>query len=215
MPHPDVESEKKPLTPKGARARARLIESSKKVFEDDGFLNARISDICAGAGLSHGSFYHYFESKEEIFRELADAEEVYLLTMHDGDDKDHPGSTVDRIRTANRRYLEAYRAEAKVMRVIEEVSRYNDEVLSVRVARQNEFAERLQHSILRLQRDGFADPGIDPRYAADALGGMVAKFAEMWFGQGGKYDMDIAVDQLTRLWVNAIGLKVEAADRSG
>ena len=27
--------------------------------------------IAEKAGLSHGSFYHYFESKEEVFREVA------------------------------------------------------------------------------------------------------------------------------------------------
>jgi hypothetical protein len=35
---------------------------------------------------------------------------------------------------------------------------------------------------------------------------MVAKFAEMWFGQNGRYSMDKAVDQLTLLWANALGL---------
>ena len=51
--------------------RARLVEAAKEVFELDGFLDARISDIAERAGLSHGSFYHYFDSKEEVFREVA------------------------------------------------------------------------------------------------------------------------------------------------
>jgi AcrR family transcriptional regulator len=206
-----IETSNKTRSAKGARTRARLIESSKKVFEEDGFRNARITDICEAAGLSHGSFYHYFESKEEIFRELAEAQEVSLLSMHD--DESSPGgevSTIERIREANRRYLVSYRAEAKLMKVIEEVSRYDTEVLRVRVARQHEFAERLQGSIGRLQRERRADPAIDPRYAADALGGMVAKFAEMWVSQGESYDLGVAVDQLTRLWANALGMQTES-----
>ena len=61
-----------PRSSKGARTRARILEAAKAVFEETGFLNARISDIAERAGLSHGSFYHYFESKEQIFREVAE-----------------------------------------------------------------------------------------------------------------------------------------------
>ena len=60
-----------PRSRKGIETRARLIAAAKEVFERDGFLDARISDIAEQAGLSHGSFYHYFESKEEVFREVA------------------------------------------------------------------------------------------------------------------------------------------------
>jgi AcrR family transcriptional regulator len=58
--------EGKPIGPrsrKGTETRARLLDAAKQVFEEDGFLEARISDIAERANLSHGSFYHYFESK--------------------------------------------------------------------------------------------------------------------------------------------------------
>ena len=43
--------------------------------------------------------------------------------------------------------------------------------------------------------------------AADALGAMVGRFAELWLVQGYRdYDLDQAVDQLTLLWGNALGL---------
>src|SRR6185503_2921760 len=73
---PDAEvSEKLPnaRSSKSARTRERLVEAAKEIFEKDGFLDARISDIAARAGQSHGSFYYYFDSKEEIFREVAAA----------------------------------------------------------------------------------------------------------------------------------------------
>ncbi len=57
----------------------RLLEAAKEIFEEDGFLEGRISDIAERAGLSHGSFYHYFDSKEEIFREVAVSVEQKLV----------------------------------------------------------------------------------------------------------------------------------------
>lgn len=197
-----------PRSAKGRRTRARLIEAGKAVFERDGFLSARISDIAAEANVSHGSFYHYFDSKESLFREIAEEVEVRLVSMDDlAQESDRDSGPIDRIRAANRSYLKAYKREARIMRVIEEVSRYNEDVRTVRVQRDDHLAARLEAAISRLQAEGLADERIDTRYAAMALGGMVARFAETMFIGGGKYALETAVDQLTLLWANALGLK--------
>ncbi|HEY8525279.1 MAG TPA: TetR/AcrR family transcriptional regulator [Acidimicrobiales bacterium] len=220
-----------PRSRKGARTRARLLEAAKAVFEEAGFLEARITDIAERAGLSHGSFYHYFDSKEQIFREVADAQEALLTGRaepDDGDGREGDGqasagrssdteaeptelSELERIRRANRRYLERYRDNARIMGVIEEVSRYDPHVNDARVRRQKHFAERAERSIRRLQERGLADPEVDPELAAVALGSMVGRFSELWLVEGwAEYDFDTAVDQLTRLWANAIGLHEQA-----
>ena len=67
-----------PRSRKGHRTRAPLVDAAKTVFERDGFLDARIVDIAATAKLAPGSFYHYFDSKEEIFREVAELQEERL-----------------------------------------------------------------------------------------------------------------------------------------
>jgi hypothetical protein len=41
---------------------------------------------------------------------------------------------------------------------------------------------------------------------------MVARFAEQMFVGGGKYTQERAVDQLTLLWCNALGLLSDAND---
>ena len=67
-----------PKSRRGLESRVRLVDAAKQIFEEDGFLDARISDITQRAGMSHGSFYYYFDSKEEIFREVAAAVEDEL-----------------------------------------------------------------------------------------------------------------------------------------
>ena len=212
-----------PRSKKGRRTRDRLVKAAKVVFERSGFLNARVSDIVAEAGISHGAFYHYFESKEQIFREVAAEQEVTMTSLARRADgpgagdqvgadpvgavPDGPLTAYERIRAANAVYLEAYRAEAAIMRVIEEVSRYDTEVYAVREQRQREYGALLARSISRLQEQGVADRRVDPRLAAAALGGMVAKFAEMTLVQGYEtFDLNHAVEQVTLLWANAIGL---------
>src|SRR5271166_2773805 len=67
----EPDSASRSLTQKGALTRARLLSAGKEIFEEDGLLEARISDITARAHVSHGTFYTYFTSKQEMFREVA------------------------------------------------------------------------------------------------------------------------------------------------
>jgi len=212
MPRASQVIEQQPAAPrsrKGAATRARLVESAKEEFEDTGFLATRISDIAKRAGMSHGSFYHYFDSKEQIFREVAEVQEALLTAPDDGE---RPDTTeFDRILRANRRYLDRYRANGRIMGVIEEVSRYDSRVNEARMRRQKHFAERAEASVRRLQEMRLADLDIDPEIAAVALGSMIARFAELWLVEDwGDYDFDHAAEQVSRLWANAIGLR-EAA----
>jgi AcrR family transcriptional regulator len=198
-----------PRSRKGAATRLRLVNAAKIVFERDGFLEARIVDIAETAQLAPGSFYHYFDSKEQIFREVAQAQEERLTAPTD--DGSAPGSPQDspweRIRRANRRYLERYRDEAALMGVIEQVSRYDEPVNQARMATMKHFVERAERAVLRLQQEGLVDQRLNPALAADALGAMVARFAELWLVQGYReYDFDEVVEQLSILWANALRL---------
>jgi hypothetical protein len=124
------------------------------------------------------------------------------------------GSPTESIRKANRLYLERYRDEAALMGVIEQVSRYDEDVNAARMATMKHFVERAERSIRRLQREGSVDPRLEPSMAADALGAMIARVAELWLVQGYReYDFDKAVEQLSILWANALGLTDERAGR--
>jgi AcrR family transcriptional regulator len=201
------------LSRKGVQTRGRLVEAAKKVFERDGFLEARIVDIAEAANLAPGSFYHYFDSKEELFLEVAQMQEERLTApSFDSSADSGDSSPTESIRRANRLYLERYRDEAALMGVIEQVSRFDDDVNAARMATMKHFVERAERSIRRLQHDGKADARLNPSMAADALGAMIARVAELWLVQGYReYDFDQAVDQLSVLWANALGLTEEPA----
>jgi AcrR family transcriptional regulator len=208
----DGEKPNGPRSRKGIRTRARLVEAAKRVFEESGFLDARISDIAERAELSHGSFYHYFESKEEIFREVAGALEEQLSAHSVVDsgllDATSGASMRERLTESNRRYLEDYRNESRIMGVIEQVSRYDDEVRAARLARQQQYTEQTGMAIRRLQRQGLADSSLDPTIAASALTAMVTRFAEMWFVQGQvNCTFDQGVEQIATLCMNALQVK--------
>jgi AcrR family transcriptional regulator len=199
-----------PRSRKGVETQARLIEAAKHVFEENGFLDARVQDIAERAGLSHGSFYHYFDSKEQIFREVAEVLDERLSAPLSEVVLGHaPGSgPAERLRVAIRQHLEIYRDEARMMGLIEQVSRYDGHMRASRLGRHQRYGEQIALSIRQLQRRKLCDPDLDADIAATALGAMIARFAEMWLVQHFvDCTLDEAVDQLTTVFVNALGLR--------
>jgi len=63
-------SDRLPKTARGRKTRERLLEAAEIEFGARGFHDASISGITHRAGVALGTFYTYFESKEEIFSAL-------------------------------------------------------------------------------------------------------------------------------------------------
>jgi AcrR family transcriptional regulator len=51
------------------KVRQRIIQSAALLFNRHGFTAVSIDDIMAGAGLTRGGFYSYFQSKSELYAE--------------------------------------------------------------------------------------------------------------------------------------------------
>jgi AcrR family transcriptional regulator len=58
------------LRARGQRTRKRLLDAGAAVFARKGFHAARVDDVVAAAHSSHGTFYLYFASKEDLFDQL-------------------------------------------------------------------------------------------------------------------------------------------------
>jgi TetR/AcrR family transcriptional repressor of nem operon len=52
-----------------AETRVRILDSARRLFNRNGLTAISIDEIMAGAGLTRGGFYSYFDSKEELYAE--------------------------------------------------------------------------------------------------------------------------------------------------
>src|ERR1700749_3447364 len=70
------------MTPTETRheSKTRLLDAALHVIRAKGYSATRVEDICEAAGLTKGSFFHHFKSKEDLA--LAAAE--HFLSMADG-----------------------------------------------------------------------------------------------------------------------------------
>jgi AcrR family transcriptional regulator len=199
-----------PTTLRGRRTRAALLTAAREVFEENGYLSTRVVDITQRAGVASGTFYTYFDSKEEVFREVireVTAELFARTRVSAVADIDDP---VERIRAANALYVESYVRYGRMLTLLDQVASLDPSFVGLRREVRQSFVDRAAAGIRRLQEQGVADRALDADTAASALAAMVGHFAHVWLDLGEPYDPDVAVETLTRLWARGIGLPLDS-----
>ncbi|MGW4387671.1 TetR/AcrR family transcriptional regulator [Streptomyces sp. NBC_00063] len=207
--------QKQPITPRsarGVRTRNALITAAREVFERDGYLDARITDISKAAHVASGSFYTYFNSKEEIFQALVEQVQEEMLHPHL---RERTGITDTRqlIDASNREYLRAYKKNARLMALFEQVAQIDEKFMALRIERGNAFARRNAKLIQALQESGEADTSLDPLVTAHALSVMVSRMAYMVFVMGQRIPFERLVTTLNKIWENGLQLTASAPER--
>ena len=203
-----------PPTPKGQRRRQSLLDAARLVFEDKGYFDTRVTDIVSNAHVSHGTFYLYFESKDDILRSLVDELADRLYTGSQGELTPGLGPN-EHLEETIRQFLDAYKANAKMMRILEQVVTFDEDFRAIRLGIITRFIDRIEISILSLQERGLSEPELDARYAAHALGGMVGDFAFAMYVLRQEFDEDTAVATMARLWSRGVGVAATPKRRKG
>jgi AcrR family transcriptional regulator len=188
-----------PRTERGRRTRAALLQAARQAFEQRGFDDCRMNDIADAAGVSHGTVYTYFDSKEEVLGGVIDE----LLVELQDDLRTGSKDPMARIEEANRRYLVAYRENARFLQVVEQAS-VTDPGMGTRLDEfRRRYHARVGAALRRLQDQGRIPAELPADVAATALCAMVEGFSRYWH----KPLTDDINATLTRLWVNALGLR--------
>jgi TetR/AcrR family transcriptional repressor of nem operon len=68
-----------------AEKHARILEQASILFREHGFSGVSLSEIMKATGLTHGAFYHHFESKEDLIaKSIEDTSAKALESMREG-----------------------------------------------------------------------------------------------------------------------------------
>jgi AcrR family transcriptional regulator len=200
------ETEKVPVRPRGHKTRARLLEAATRVFIRNGYVQTRVSDINREARVSHGSFYTYFDSKDDIFWAVADG---VFAEMYEALEGRLLGKTpIERLRAANRQYFEIYERNADMIAVIEQVATIHDEFRQARLALREQHVARLERLVRGIYRESDTpELTLDPDVVANALGGMIDNLAFVAFVLKKPFDREDVLHTLDEIWIRTLGLK--------
>lgn len=106
---------KSPSTRRGQATQRKLLDAAAAEFGAKGFHDTSIVSITTRAGVALGSFYTYFESKDELFRALVNdmSDGVRLAVApaiaDDGPDLDREGHALAAFLAFAREHKELYR----------------------------------------------------------------------------------------------------------
>ncbi|MFC7498539.1 TetR/AcrR family transcriptional regulator [Enterovirga sp. GCM10030262] len=196
-------ADKTPRTERGRKTLRRVLEAAALEFGERGYHDAAITGITQRAGVALGTFYTYFESKEEVFRALVrDMSRATRAHVAEAV-KDAP----DRI-AAERMGLESFiafvRKHRELYRIIEEAQFVADDVYREHY---RTFVEGYRRNLAAASRRGEIVAGEDePR--AWALIGM-SVFLGMRYGI---WEEDLSPGEIADI---AIGLVSEGLRKRG
>jgi AcrR family transcriptional regulator len=197
-----------PLGKKAARTRLNLLVAAYAVFSEQGYQSTSVSDIAERAGVSLGTFYQYFRDRSEIMTTLVAAGSAEML--RGGPARWDPSRGRLGLRRVIARFVEGYVASVPFQRVWEEVRHVEPELAPFQRDLIRSFTAEVKDSLREAQAAGIVRTDLDPPETARALTAMVDRYCYLTFvfdpPEDGPPAVDDAVDLLTTLWADAIGL---------
>ena len=201
-----------PSTEKGRDTRRRLMKAAAQLYEN-GYANARITDITDAAGLSAGAFYRYFEDRQQLTRELLREmmDEMYVFIRSPFDETQPIRSVLE----STRKYFEFYEAHRALLGVVVELSQTDAEVARLWDAAKRAFNDRIVRSLERGIAAGQMRDDLDLALAAEMLRSMTEYYAFQRFVLNGSGLSDVSLEQATNaiaeIWISGMGLDREPA----
>jgi TetR/AcrR family fatty acid metabolism transcriptional regulator len=174
-----------PTTPtetafRGTTKRERILRASVDVFAQNGYFNAKVSEIAKAAGVADGTIYLYFDGKEDllvtIFREHTRS---YLQSLER--DLSTISRPEDRMRVTIRHHLETLGRDRALAIVSQVELRHSLKFMSL--LSQQEVADYL--NILRKivehgQSEGVFRRNLHPALVAKAVFGVLDEMVTSW-----------------------------------
>ena len=205
MPNPQSERARRARE----KRRQELLDAATTVFARKGYWKASISDIIETAGVARGSFYRYFQSKQQIFVAIVDQfreEEKLLVQQLDKlsiSPQEHDFQK--EVRMGIRAWLEFYHRNLNAAKIVVQDANMIDPA----AARKREdlrwsVRAALARMILSRQESGLYHRRISPDMAAHFLLGMFDELAANCLEKAKKADLPLLADQFVDFELNGL-----------
>lgn len=99
------------------RSSDRILQSALDLFSSKGYDATSVREICAAAGITKPTLYHFYKSKDGVYRALVDGSlQEFRRTLVA--EIEAPGTTADVLKRVARLYFAQARSHRQLMRFI-------------------------------------------------------------------------------------------------
>ncbi len=189
-----------PKTKRGVERRMQILRAAEGVIAEQGFSAASIADITRRAGTALGTFYIYFDSKEQVFRELV-LEMGQLTRAMVGEQIGKAKGRLEAERVGLRAFLEFVQKNPALYRIVEEARFVDPEAYQSYFSG---FAKAYENQLVAAAEEGEISPG-DAEVRAWALMGIAKALGErfvLW--EDGKADLEAVTNEAFAMIANGL-----------
>jgi TetR/AcrR family transcriptional repressor of nem operon len=80
-----------------SQTKEKLLDAARGLMLEKGYTATSVDDVCEAAGLTKGSFFHYFEGKEDLARVLAQRFYESMREVHESAPYRQKKNPLDRV----------------------------------------------------------------------------------------------------------------------
>lgn len=185
-------------TSRGARTAARLRAAAKEAFDELGWSGTRVEDVVRRAGVSHGTFYTYYENKAALLADLVENSQADITAL-----ASEPWGSID-VRGALEAviggFLDRYARDVVVMRVWLEAARDERTFADLYLASRALFVDRVAENVSAVAQASGRTGGPPATTIASTLVAMVEHVAYCWLVLGEHHEREDVLNSVVTVW---------------
>jgi len=181
-----------------------ILEAAERVFVREGFHETKMADVAAETGVSVGTLYNYFESKELIFASIIERGQAELDALVDtASGAEDPLERVRDVLKAGFGFIEERGALFTVFMQIGLHSEADIKRVAGDTAEEGylRFLSVLQSAMEEAAEQGAVRTDMPPAALGTALSGISNGFVYAWLRQGRAESLTDRVDDLLKLFL--------------
>jgi AcrR family transcriptional regulator len=186
------------VTARGARTAARLREAAKEAFDELGWGGTRVEDVVQRAGVSHGTFYTYYDNKSALLADLVAESQRDIAALASapwvGEDVRAALAAV----VAG--FLDRYARDAVTMRTWLEAAREDRTFAELYLSARGLFVDRVADNVAAIVAASGRQGGPPAGTIASTLVAMVEHFAYCWLVLGEEHERDDVIASMVTVW---------------
>ena len=187
------------------RTRETLLTAARRVFTEKGYPRTTVADIVREAGRAHGTFYLYFDNKQDVFAALLD-EAITSLALQSKAMWRHENPTRS-VWVTVRRFLEEFGENRDLWLLFDQMTVTEPALTRLRDHWREEFVERIHRGIE--SSANASTEALDTHILAEILAAMVDEICRAIYLDGRPWDAGTVALHITTLWARGLGYPEE------
>ncbi|WP_158726440.1 TetR/AcrR family transcriptional regulator [Tomitella fengzijianii] len=194
--------------------RQELVDAAVDVFTENGLHGARVIDVTTRAGVAAGSFYTYFQTKEELFLEVVTQVRGRMARQVP------PPPRRSDFESAETWLHEVVRLQvshliscAATWRMINITALGNAAVAAAVRDAPDPLATMLCDEFAMWAQHGWIDPGVEIHTVVAALMALAEQAVQQWPHDGGEVDPADVADPVGEAWVRLLQMSPHGGNR--